>query len=180
MTNLKKLWAYIRGYFCRVKIHARGPIKSFGKTIVRNQNGIVIIGKRSCLWPRVTFDLVGASKDQKAIIEIGEFTSIGDRTEIHCSNKVKIGNNVLISWDVNIIENDYHVAGGSEKAASKIIIEDDVWIGAKSIILKNVTIGKGAIVGAGAVVTKDVPPYALFAGNPAKFIKEIQSWRGSN
>ena len=52
-----------------------------------------------------------------------------------------------------------------------IIIEDDVWIGANSIILGGVKIGNGAIIGAGAVVTKDVPPRAIVAGNPAKLIK---------
>lgn len=52
-----------------------------------------------------------------------------------------------------------------------IIIEDEVWLGANSIILSGVTIGKGAIVAAGSVVTKDVPPYTIVGGNPAKFIK---------
>ncbi|MEH7581800.1 DapH/DapD/GlmU-related protein, partial [Priestia megaterium] len=52
-----------------------------------------------------------------------------------------------------------------------VIIEDRVWIGARCIILPGVTIGKGATVGAGAVVTKDVPPYTVVAGNPAKVVK---------
>ena len=52
-----------------------------------------------------------------------------------------------------------------------IVVEDDVWIGTRAIILKGVTIHKGAIVGAGAVVTKDVPPYSIVAGNPAKIVK---------
>ena len=52
-----------------------------------------------------------------------------------------------------------------------IIIEDDVWIGANAIILSGVTIGEGAIIGAGSVVTKNVEPYTIFAGNPAKKIK---------
>ena len=55
--------------------------------------------------------------------------------------------------------------------AGTIIIEDDVWIGANSIILKNVTLGQGCVVGAGSVVTKSVEPYAIVAGNPAKLIK---------
>jgi len=55
----------------------------------------------------------------------------------------------------------------------KIIIQDDAWIGAGAIILPNVTIGKGAVVGAGAVVTKDVPPYTVVAGVPAKEIKKL-------
>jgi galactoside O-acetyltransferase len=52
-------------------------------------------------------------------------------------------------------------------------IEDKVWIGFNSIILKGVTVGEGAIVGAGSVVTKDVPPYTIVAGNPARIIREL-------
>ena len=53
-----------------------------------------------------------------------------------------------------------------------IVIEDDVWIGARVIILKGVTIGKGSIIGAGSVVTKDVEPYSIVGGNPAKLIRK--------
>jgi len=55
----------------------------------------------------------------------------------------------------------------------KILIQDDAWIGAGAIILPNVTIGRGVVVGAGAVVTKDVPPYTVVAGVPAKEIKKL-------
>lgn len=54
-----------------------------------------------------------------------------------------------------------------------IIIEDDVWIGAGSIILSGVTVGKGAVIGAGSVVTKDVEPYTIVVGNPARKIKDV-------
>jgi acetyltransferase-like isoleucine patch superfamily enzyme len=56
---------------------------------------------------------------------------------------------------------------------SPLVIHDSVWIGVSSIILKGVTIGKGAIIGAGSVVTKDVPPWTIVAGNPASIIREI-------
>jgi acetyltransferase-like isoleucine patch superfamily enzyme len=54
-----------------------------------------------------------------------------------------------------------------------VFIHDDVWVGAMSIVLKGITIGEGSIVGAGSVVTKDVPPWTIVAGNPAKIIREI-------
>ena len=57
---------------------------------------------------------------------------------------------------------------------SPVIIEDKVWIGTRSIILKGVTVGEGAIVGAGSVVTKDVQPWTVVAGNPAQKIKELR------
>ena len=57
--------------------------------------------------------------------------------------------------------------------ADQVVIEDDAWIGFKSSVLKGVTIGRGAIIAAGSVVTKDVPPFTLVAGNPAKVIREL-------
>ena len=61
-----------------------------------------------------------------------------------------------------------------------IVIEDKAWIGINSTILPGVRIGYGAIVGAGSVVTKDVPPMTVVAGNPAKFIKKIETGKGIN
>ena len=177
--GLGKLIAYGRGYLIRTKLSAHGPIKSFGRTIVRKRNGRVTIGSRSTLWPNVVFDLSGYNPSHPAIIEVGDHSSIGDRTEIHCAGRVSIGSQVLISWDVNIIENDYHVAGDGIPEVKPVVIEDEVWIGARAIILKGITIGRGSIVAAGAVVTKSVPPYTLVGGNPARPIKQIKAWTGS-
>ena len=133
--------AYIRGYFLRVKIQVSGPLKSYGRTIVEKDNGIIKIGRFSCIWPNVKLSIVSNDNNEIPIIQIGDYTSIGDRTEIHCGSSVIVGNYVLISWDVNIIEYDYHAPGGGRPESSPIVIEDDVWIGARSIILKGVTIG---------------------------------------
>jgi acetyltransferase-like isoleucine patch superfamily enzyme len=177
---ITKLFAYIRGFLLKRKVITLGPIKVFGKIFVEKKKGVIRIGKRSCLWPNVKFSLTQCPNEAPPVIEIGEFTSLGDRTEIHCGKFVKIGNFVLVSWDVNILEYDYHAPGGGHAIPVPIIIEDEVWIGAKAIILKGVTIGKGSIIGAGAVVTKDVPPYSFAAGNPARIIKKVSSWKGSS
>ena len=63
----------------------------------------------------------------------------------------------------------------SKVESRPVVIEDDVWIGFKSSILKGVTIGRGAVVAAGSMVTKDIPPYTLVAGNPAVVIKHLES-----
>ena len=88
-------------------------------------------------------------------------------------NKIFIGNNVAIAAGVKILT---HYLDPSQKGRifciGEVHIEDDVFIGVNVIICNSVTIGKGAIVGAGSVVTKDIPPYQVWAGNPAKFIKE--------
>lgn len=100
--------------------------------------------------------------------------------------KLKIGNFVSIANGVKFLLGGNHevetfttfpfkVKFFGEKIEAKtkgsIIVEDDVWIGTDSIILSGVTIGQGAIVGAGSIVTKDVPPYAIVGGNPAKILK---------
>lgn len=177
---MKDLVAYLRGLLLSLRVKSDGPIKSIGRTIINNKQGIIKIGARTCIWPDVKLSLVKCKNMPSPVVQIGKYGSIGDRTQIHCGSKVIIGDYVLISWDVNIIEYDYHSPGGGVPELSPIVIEDEVWIGARCIIVKGVTIGKGSIIGAGSVVTKNVPPYSLAAGNPAKIIKTVKSWRGSS
>lgn len=100
---------------------------------------------------------------------------------IQCANSITIGDNCAIAGDVLIQDTDFHPIldeNGNEKPMSKpIVIGNKVWICAKSTILKGVTIGDGAIVAAGAVVTKDVPARCLVAGNPAKVVRENVIWK---
>ena len=89
---------------------------------------------------------------------------------------ITIGNDVFIGPKVNLItiNHDLNPENRSATYGRPIVIEDKVWIGINSTILPGVHIGYGAIVGAGSVVTKDVPPMTVVAGNPARFIKEIE------
>lgn len=111
-------------------------------------------------------------------IEIGNRSGIG--VDAWIRGEVIIGNNVMMGPQA-IIYAKYHKFDRTDipmrdqgmARSGKIVIEDDVWIGARVTILKDVTIGKGAIIGASAVVTKDVAPYSIVAGNPARIIK----WR---
>ncbi len=120
-----------------------------------------------------TSHLGGVAKDIKA----GAYSFIGPRSVIY--PKVTIGNYVMIAHDVSIIGADHNfrvpgvpmVFAGREKLP-ETIIGDDVWIGAKAIIKVGVKIGNGAIIAAGAVVTKDVEPYSIYGGVPAKKIRD--------
>jgi len=100
---------------------------------------------------------------------------------IQCANSITIGDDCAIAGDVLIQDTDFHPIldeKGNEKPVSKpIIIGNKVWICANAIILKGVTIGDGAIVAAGAVVTKDVPARCVVAGNPAKVVRENVIWK---
>ncbi|MCW4005853.1 MAG: acyltransferase [Candidatus Bathyarchaeota archaeon] len=123
------------------------------------------------LYRNARLSCVGSSS-QSALLRIGEGSQIGDRTEIHAGEKVVIGNHVLVSWDCTILDRDYHGIHGKPEKTAPVIIEDNVWIGCRAIILKGVRIGHDAIVGAGSVITKDVDAGSIVAGNPAKVIKK--------
>lgn len=120
-------------------------------------------------------------------ITIGDHCFIGENTRIWSSESVTIGNRVLISHGVNIHDNVSHSMSAERRhehflsifstghpkenpdiASAVVVIEDDAWIGFNASILKGVKIGRGAVVGACSVVTKDVLPYEVVVGNPAK------------
>lgn len=92
---------------------------------------------------------------------------------------MKIGNHVLIGGGVQIYDNDFHAIDYRDRGSNEVIkaapvvIEDYAFIGANTIILKGVNIGKGSVVGAGSVVSKSIPSGEVWAGNPARFIKKI-------
>lgn len=104
---------------------------------------------------------------------------------IDCFSSIRIGHGVVVSERVVLRDSDNHVidsksnnctVGVGKKVAAPVIIGDHVWIGMNAMILKGVTIGEGAVVAAGSVVTKDVPPHSLVGGVPAKVIKTGVEW----
>lgn len=116
-------------------------------------------------------------KTVPAKLFLGKGVSIGNRTELHVGESVSIGKGTLISWDCCIMDRDYHKLNSNEERTAPVTIGENCWIGCNCLILKGITIGNGAVVAAGSVVTKDVPAGALVGGNPAKIIKEQISWR---
>jgi acetyltransferase-like isoleucine patch superfamily enzyme len=124
-------------------------------------------------------------------IRLGSYCYVGTNTHIWSAKDITIGDRVLISHDVNIFDNDTHPQDPLERhrqfkaiittghpvdvdlGEEAVTIHDDVLIGCSVVILKGVTIGEGAIVGAGSVVIDDVPPRSIVAGNPARVRREI-------
>lgn len=114
-----------------------------------------------------------------AELVIKENASIGSFSNIRCDGKIVIGKNALIAQFCSFIGGQYEFKKGTDvKIGSQgfnngeIEIGDDAWIGTHVVILPGVTIGTGAVVGAGSIVTRDVPPYTIVAGNPAKIISK--------
>lgn len=130
------------------------------------------IGKNFRFGPNSIFD-------DPRLFDIGYNVFFADRTVIYSNVNVKIGNNVMFGPEVMILGGDhnYKIVGEVMSAVKsggqnlKVFLEDDVWIGARSIILKGVTIGEGTIVGAGSIVNKSLPPYSISVGNPCHPIK---------
>jgi len=110
-------------------------------------------------------------------ISIGENVSINRYTNLDGTGGLEIKDHVLIGPNCNILSanhgfNDWKTPIKEQAVVTgKVVIEEDVWLGYGVTVLPNVTIGRGAIVGAGSVVTKDVPPFAIVGGIPAKLIK---------
>lgn len=96
---------------------------------------------------------------------------------IRCTKEITIGENVLISNDVTIMDSDAHRIDGQKENTKPVTIGNNVWIGSRSLILKGVTIGDGAVIAAGSVVTRDVPSHSLAAGNPAVVKKSNVNWK---
>ena len=129
------------------------------------------------IFTNIKISCIG-TPDNYAEIDIGDYVVLGNNIQFHCGNRIKIGKYSGISWNTTFLGSDYHSSGAKGRGVGEIILEDRVWIGCKCLILKGITIGEGAIVGAGSVVTKDVPPRTLVAGNPARIKKEnIAPWR---
>ena len=116
-----------------------------------------------------------------AEIRIGAGSGLSGVT-ICCAKKVTIGKNVGLGANVAIYDNDMHAVNPYLRAfdndanikAKEVVIDDYAWVGANAIILKGVHIGRGAVVGAGSVVTTDVPDYTVYAGNPARLVRKIE------
>jgi len=124
--------------------------------------------------------LIGIGAPRAAHLRIGHHVVIGPHTILCAAHGISIGDHCRFGPFVSIYDTDLHPADaelrrqdyGPPEAVdgAPITIEDDVWLGVGAIVLKGVRIGRGAIVGAGAVVTRDVPAYTIVAGNPARTI----------
>lgn len=150
---------------------------------VRANGGVVRIGSNCIVHARI--DLDSATGE----VTIGNRVYIG-ASHIICHTRVDIGDDAIISWDVTIVDHDSHSLdaatrrddvmhwGGGRKSwsgvnISPVTIGRHSWIGFGATILKGVTVGEGAVVGAKSVVTRDVPPRCLVAGNPARIIRTL-------
>jgi acetyltransferase-like isoleucine patch superfamily enzyme len=158
--------------------HARPPKRPLFKSLFRKI--------RMSFLLRFRYRFLSAGKDfyigrntliRPKSVSVGDFSYIGNNC--HIASQVTIGNWVMIASNASMVGGDhvFNTAGipsiwAGRDINRKIIIEDDAWIGHGAIIMHGVHIGEGAIVAAGSVVTKDIKPYAVVAGVPAKVLRD--------
>jgi acetyltransferase-like isoleucine patch superfamily enzyme len=163
-----------RAFDLRYRVQGGGYTELFGRSRVERAErgrGELVLGDWVRFYPGVTCFL----DSPRARIEIGNGSYLNRRAEICCRERVTVGEDCAISWDVTITDTDYHQLDESDQIAP-VTIGDHVWIGARAMILKGVTIGSGAVIAAGAIVTADVPAAVLAAGTPANVIKQDVVW----
>jgi maltose O-acetyltransferase len=147
--------------------------------------GAVTIGEQSLVMSEL---LVIAPRGR---IRIGGWCYLGPGAKLWAMDSIHLGDRVFVSHGVQVFDNNSHSLSAQERhdryhelrtagrhlvpenvVSRPIVIEDDVWIGFNAAILKGVTVGRGAVIGACSVVTHDVPPYAVVVGNPARQVGE--------
>ncbi len=117
---------------------------------------------------------------ERGLLDLGTRVLVGPHTRITAATEVRIGARCMISWNCSIFDSIGHrmwLEGQDEaEIEAPITIEDDVWIGPYSMVMKGVTIGAGSIIGAGSVVRRSVPPGSLAYGNPARVVGKVERW----
>lgn len=115
-----------------------------------------------------------------AVLEVGDDFAMTSGV-ICAAERITIGRHVMVGANCTIVDTDFHPLDADLRRrvpmaaqTAPVHIEDDVFIGMHSLILKGVTLGEGSVIGAGSVVTKVVPPHTIAAGNPARIIRELQ------
>ncbi len=181
---LKRWWNFNGRILCYLHGVTCSEARFHGMPIIsRHDNSDIVIGKRVVLCSDSRFTALGVSRpiilrtlQPNAKIIIDDDTGLSG-VVICAASSVKIGKNCLIGSDVKIFDTDFHKISSNNRRydnsfdkikSAPINIEDNVFIGAGSIIMKGVTIGENSVIGAGSVVTKDVPRNSIAVGLPAK------------
>lgn len=158
--------------YLRKCAHLGQWVTTHGRPMI-SAKGIINIGYKVAIW--------SVFERTKLLVHSGATLTIGDHSRINgvhiaVLKEVRIGRYVRIAPYTIILDGDFHDIYDhyKEGANSPVIIGDHVWIATRVIILKGVHIGEGSVVAAGSLVTRDVPPYSVVAGVPAKVIKTMK------
>lgn len=173
-------------------------LRHFGVTFLTKPDDrcYLRVGARCMLNAQITFESKSGS------VDIGDRAYIGPNTSIISRRGISIGHDVTMAWGITIYDHNSHSFDWAQRQKvvahfyrsygsslcfdeldwtgvedAPIVIEDRVWIGFGAVILKGVRIGRGAIIGACSIVSRDVEPYTIVAGNPARVVKKLEAPR---
>lgn len=185
MKILTQFWR-IRGKLNRKDIP---NTSSFNVPVYFNGEGEIKLGKEISfgysLSPKIgNGSILIQARYIESQISIGDYVEFSNNISVIAIEKIVIGSNCLIADSVSIFDSDFHDISPNDRSSKQqrlesdglvvpTIIEENVWIGSHSIILKGVRVGKDSIVGAGSVVTKDIPSGVIACGVPAKVIRHL-------
>lgn len=171
--------------FKKNNVNIKSSFKVRGRIFVNNY-GSILIGKDFKANSSKNYNPIGGDTILRLVVMNGGQLLIRNNVGISnstivCSKKIEIGNHVLIGGGCKIWDTDFHSLDPKERAFNgdkdvknaPIHIEDHVFIGAGSIILKGVSVGENSIIGAGSLVSKSIPKNQIWGGNPAKFIRNL-------
>lgn len=165
----RHFWSYVRGVLRGhpgARIEARVRLKGPGHFELQ----------RGCTISRGAHIWVG----EGATITVAKGAKVGARTKVNCAAGITIGEGVRISWEVQLLDTDFHwtasASGRRRPHKAPIVIEPKVLVGTRAQILKGVTVGAGSVVGAGAVVRRDVAPQTVVVGDPAEAVGQVSDW----
>jgi acetyltransferase-like isoleucine patch superfamily enzyme len=162
LAHLKAVGAIRCG--SRAKVHAYATLDASG-------GGGIVLGDD------VTINRYAMIQGSRGGVLIGSGSEINNYSVLNGTGRIEIGENVLIGPHVQIISYQHEFSDMTKPikrqpiVAQKILIGDDVWIGAGAIVLAGIEIGNGSVIGAGSVVTRSCPPYSVLAGVPARIIR---------
>jgi acetyltransferase-like isoleucine patch superfamily enzyme len=164
----------IRAWFWLRRAHLGAKVQASGRVCV-NGSGRIDVGYKVMFAGGPGVTELAAHPGGHLII--GDHTMINYGCIIEANGCLQIGRRCLLGHQVMLIDSNMHGMAVDQRNVrpppDPITIEDDVWICSRATILPGVTIGRGSVIGAGSVVIRNVPPYSLVSGNPARFIKQI-------
>lgn len=147
----------------------------FGRKIHLGQHAQIICASDNCVrlttWP---------GKHHSGEIIFGDYCLVSPGVRISAEQSVRIGDNVMLAANVYISDSDWHGIYNRIRpfrCSKPVVLENNVWLGERVIVNKGVRIGENSVVGAGAVVTRDIPANSIAVGNPARVIKTINPKR---
>src|SRR5215470_7646241 len=149
-----------------LSVRLQGRVHAWGDGAVTLGEGVSLVGTV------VPVELVTYDSGQ---IEIGSYTFINYGSSIAARASVKIGSSCHLGHYTFVMDNDQHdvLTHNMLPPSEPVVIEDNVWIGSKVVILPGVRVGSRAVIGAGSIVTRDIPPRCVAAGNPARVLRHL-------